>query len=263
MPTPLHLIDAFADEPYSGNPAAVVLLDEPRPDSWRQAVAAEMNQAETAFLEREGSDWSLRWFTPGAEVELCGHATLASAHALWNHHGAPDGPLRFMTLSGVLTAMRTDDGQIALDFPALGTTGTTPPDDLVAALGRAPVEVLRSSYDLMCVYDDPAHVRDLDPDLAAMARWPVRGVSVTAAAGESDVDFVSRFFAPALGVPEDSVTGSAHCALAPYWAARLGRDTLAGAQLSPRGGRVSCTVQGSRVEIAGRAHTILAGELLA
>lgn len=261
-PVPIHLIDAFADEPFSGNPAAVVLLEEPAPDAWCQALAAEMNQAETAFVTREGSDWSLRWFTPRAEVDLCGHATLATAHALWRHHGAPDGTLRFMTRSGVLTADRTGDGMITLDFPALACTAVEPPADLVATLGLAPAQVLRTPYDLYCVVKDAATVRALAPDLAAIARWPVRGVIVTAPADEAGVDFVSRFFAPALGVPEDPVTGSAHCALAPWWARALDRRVLVGAQLSERGGRVRCTVRDRRVELAGRARTVVAGDVL-
>lgn len=263
MSPPLLLIDAFGTGPFTGNPAAVVLLEEPRPDTWRQALAAEMNQAETAFVEREGSDWSLRWFTPRAEVELCGHATLAAAHALWHHHGAPEGTLRFMTLSGVLSAERGRDGEIELDFPALASTPASPPDDLIEGLGIAPMQVCRGPFDLLCVLDDADAVRALAPDLGRLARWPVRGVIATAPADREGIDFVSRFFAPALGVPEDPVTGSAHCALAPYWAAHLGKNVLTGAQLSPRGGQVRCTLRGSRVTLAGRAHTTLIGEVLA
>jgi PhzF family phenazine biosynthesis protein len=223
----------------------------------------EMNQAETAFVTPQGSAWSLRWFTPVAEIDLCGHATLAAAHALWQHHGAPDGPLRFMTRSGVLTAERDDQGMISLDFPALASRPTEAPEHLAATLGAPPEVVLRGPYDLLCVLANAEAVRALTPNLVAMAGWDVRGVIVTAEGEDAGADFVSRFFAPALGVPEDPVTGSAHCALAPYWSERLGRLELTGRQLSHRGGMIRCSVRGPRVSLAGRAITVLAGEVTA
>ncbi len=262
MRLPLHLVDAFADGPFTGNPAAVVRLDAARDEAWMQSLAMEMNQAETAFVRRLDDGWSLRWFTPRAEVDLCGHATLASAHALWHHHGETEPVLRFDTRSGVLTARRDDDA-ITLDFPAIASREADPMAELEAALGVRPVEVHRGRFDLMCVLEDAATLRALDPDLGAIARLDARGVIVTAPGDVDGIDFVSRFFAPALGVPEDPVTGSAHCALAPWWSARLGRDTLVGRQCSPRGGTVRCRLVGDRVELTGRAVTTLQAEVLA
>lgn len=264
MSLPLRLIDAFADEPFGGNPAAVVLLDTERTDAWMQHVAAEMNQAETAFLLQRDGGYSLRWFTPNKEVDLCGHATLASAHYLWqDRHLAPDSDARFHTRSGWLIARRDAAGSITLDFPAIAPRDVTPPSDLAAVLGAEPDEVLGGDYDLLCVLPDGGSVRRLAPDLAAVERWPVRGVIVTAPGDSPGVDFVSRCFFPAFGVPEDQVTGSAHCALAPYWAGRLGRDELTGFQASPRGGTVHCRVIGDRVTLSGRAVTMLEGVLRA
>lgn len=258
----LQLVDAFAEAPFTGNPAAVVLLDERRSDRWMQRVAMEMNQAETAFLLRQEGGFSLRWFTPVAEVDLCGHATLASAHVLWSRGHVPHSEtIVFATRSGVLTARDTPTG-IELDFPAIQSTETAPPADVAAALGAAPQHVLQGAFDLICVLSDGAAVRALQPDLRAIAAWPVRGVLVTALADGVDHDFVSRCFFPALGVPEDPVTGSAHCALAVYWRGVLGRDDLAGYQASARGGVVRCRVRGDRVTLAGRALTTLAGTLL-
>ncbi len=264
MSLPLHLIDAFSDGAFTGNPAAVVLLDGPRPDRWMQRVAMEMNQAETAFLDRADSAFSLRWFTPASEVDLCGHATLASAHFLWETGALdPAAPAQFDTRSGRLTATRLDDGAITLDFPAIRSSAAAAPDNLESVLGAAPREVLRGSFDLLCVLDDGAVVRALAPDLAAIAAWDVRGVLVTAAGDQPGVDFVSRCFFPALGVPEDPVTGSAHCALAPYWHGVTGRADLTGYQASARGGMVRCGIRGDRVELTGRAITTLEGALLA
>jgi PhzF family phenazine biosynthesis protein len=258
----LHLIDAFADGPFTGNPAAVVLLPTPRPEEWMQRVAMEMNQAETAFLLRQEGGFSLRWFTPNSEVDLCGHATLASAHYLWEANHLDRGSIaRFHTRSGWLTAARRDDGSITLDFPAIASHAAESPPDMAAALGAEPREVLRGSFDLLCVMNDAATVRALRPDLAAIARWDTRGVLVTAPGDVPGIDFVSRCFFPALGVPEDPVTGSAHCALAPYWRGILGRDEVVGFQASARGGTVRGTVAGDRVHLTGRAVTTLTGVL--
>jgi PhzF family phenazine biosynthesis protein len=260
----LHLIDAFADGPFTGNPAAVVLLPAGRDEVWMQRVAMEMKQSETAFLLRQDGGFSLRWFTPNKEVDLCGHATLASAHYLWeNDHLAPDAVARFHTRSGWLTARRGGDGSITLNFPAITSHATQPPPDLATVLGAEPREVLRGDFDLLCVMNDAATVRMLEPDFTAMAHWDVRGVLATAAGDVNGIDFVSRCFFPAYGVPEDPVTGSAHCALAVYWRDVLGLDELVGYQASPRGGTVRCAVVGDRVELTGRAVTTLTGVLLA
>jgi len=263
MTTALHLIDAFTDEAFRGNPAAVVLLADDPPEEWMQSIALEMNQAETAFLRLRDDGFSLRWFTPLAEVDLCGHATMASAHYLWSEGLlAPDDIARFHTRSGLLTARRDTDGWITLDFPAIAPRDIDPPDDLIAVLGVAPARVFGGAFDLLCVVDDASVVRRLGPDLHAMSRWDVRGVIVTAPGDERGIDFVSRCFFPALGVPEDPVTGSAHCALAPYWHGVTGRDTLVGRQASRRGGLVRCTVVNDRVLLAGKAVTTLVGELV-
>jgi PhzF family phenazine biosynthesis protein len=261
--TVLHLIDAFAEGPFTGNPAGVTLLDGTLPpDAWCQAVAMEMNQAETAFITRHPEGFGLRWFTPVAEVELCGHATLAAAHFLWDTGVlAPDASARFHTHSGVLTASRDAAGWITLDFPAIPSVAEYPPPTVAAALGVPVQAVFRGAFDLMCVLTDAAAVRSLTPDLAAIAHWDVRGVIVTAPTDRPEVDFVSRCFFPALGVAEDPVTGSAHCALAPHWAAVLGRTLVVGEQASPRGGEVRCEVVGDRVRLAGRAITTLRGAL--
>ena len=259
----MRLIDAFADGPFTGNPAAVTLLDAPRPDAWMQQVAMEMNQAETAFLLRQDGGFSLRWFTPTAEVDLCGHATLASAHFLWEGGHLTNSELaRFHTKSGLLTARRTADGWITIDLPAIESHTTHAPQDLVAALGTAPRQVLRGNFDLLCVLKDAATVRTLKPDLAAISRWDTRGVLVTAEGDKEGIDFVSRCFFPALGVPEDPVTGSAHCALAMHWRGVLGLEDMVGYQASARGGTVRCSVVGDRVELTGRAVTTLTGQFL-
>ncbi len=263
-PVPLCTVDAFADAPFAGNPAAVCLLDAPRDAAWMQAVATEMNLAETAFVVPRGEAFGLRWFTPSVEVDLCGHATLAAAHVLWDAGRLDPGrPARFETRSGPLSATRAGEF-IELDFPA--TPPVPAPDAaaaLAAALGTAPARCWRSRFDLIAELGEAAAVRAVAPDLRLVARLPVRGVIVTAPGDAAGVDFVSRFFAPQSGVPEDPVTGSAHCALAPLWGERLGRDTLTGVQASRRGGTIRVRRAGDRVLLGGRAITILRGELLA
>lgn len=255
-PVPLWQIDAFTDRPFHGNPAAVCLLQDPRPEAWMQAVAAEMNLAETAFLLREDDGFSLRWFTPTVEVDLCGHATLASAHFLWQDgHLKPRAEARFQTRSGLLTA-RELDGWITLDFPATPAEPAYPPHGLEEALGASLVQCGRSAFDYLVELPDEAAVVALQPDLVALGRIQARGIIVTARAEREGVDFVSRFFGPACGVPEDPVTGSAHCALGPFWAARLGREALVGYQASRRGGLVQVKVRGDRVHLAGQAVTV-------
>lgn len=270
----IRIIDAFTDRPFAGNPAGVCLLDSGSwPDeTWMLRVAAELNLSETAFahpLPAGGeAGWALRWFTPRVEVDLCGHATLATAHALYSDSGGP-GPVRFRTRSGVLTATTGPDGAITLDFPAAEVTEAPGPADLAETLGVKPEAVHGTGAlrDLLAVLADEAAVRDLDPDPGAVDRLSrrvgVRGIIVTAPAAEpgGGYDFVSRFFAPAVGIREDPVTGSAHTALAPYWSARLGRDTVTGLQASARTGLVRTTVRGDRVDLTGRAVTVLDGTL--
>lgn len=253
-------VDSFTDRPFRGNPAAVCLLDEIRPDEWMRAIAAEMRHSETAFVLMNGDGArSLRWFTPTVEVDLCGHATLAAAHVLYALGAS--GRLEFSTRSGVLATELLSDGLIAMDFPAAAATAIEAPDVLVAALGAKPVWIGRSRFDLLVELESAEAVRAVTPDFARLAEVDTRGVIVTAAATGDGADYVSRFFAPRIGVPEDPVTGSAHCVLAPYWSGRLGRNVLVGAQLSERGGTVRTTLRGDRVELAGRAVTIWSGEL--
>lgn len=260
---PVFQVDAFAAQPYSGNPAAVCILDAPRPADWCLHVAQEMNLSETAFLEPtpEGH-YRLRWFTPALEVDLCGHATLASAHVLWEAgYLAPTTEAQFLTRSGRLTAQLRGDW-IYLDFPATPCTLVAEPAGLATALGTTPVAVGRTQFDLLVELAAEAEVRALTPNFTALAHIPVRGVIVTAASSGRDYDFVSRFFAPAAGIDEDPVTGSAHCGLGPYWQARLGKSDLLGYQASARGGYVQVSCRGARVDLAGRAVTIWRGELL-
>ena len=258
----LFQIDAFADAPFTGNPAAVCLLgDAHRDDAWMQNVAAEMNLSETAFVRRQDGDWSLRWFTPTIEVALCGHATLASAQALFEEGSlVPGGTAAFHTKSGLLTARHAGE-LIELDLPAKVAKRSEPPDGLIEALGAHPVSVARNEFDCLVEMATEDDVRALKPDHAMLRRIPVRGVIVTSRASTKGFDFVSRFFAPGSGVDEDPVTGSAHCALAPYWAPRLGKEDFVAFQASPRGGVLRVTLAGDRVRLAGRVITVLRGEL--
>lgn len=254
-------VDAFTDSAFRGNPAAVCFLDGARDDAWMANVAAEMNLSETAFLAQRDGSWSLRWFTPAVEVDLCGHATLASAHAIWSEGVSGDGVLRFQTRSGELTARR--DGElIELDFPVKREEPIAAPAGLLDALGVADaVYVGRNQFDYVVELSSADEVRSLNPDHAVLRQLPVRGIIVTAR-GDGDYDFISRFFAPGSGIDEDPVTGSAHCCLTPYWAQRLGRNELRAWQASPRGGALRVRLDGDRVKLAGRAVTVLRGELL-
>ena len=255
-------VDAFTDKPFAGNPAAVCILPAPHDEGWMQHVAQEMNLSETAFLVRQHDGYDLRWFTPAVEVALCGHATVASAHVLWeDHHLAPDQQARFHTKSGLLTARRRD-GWIELDFPATPAAPAEPPPGLVEALGVQPRSVGRSRFDYLLEVESELAVRRAAPDFVALARVDARGVIVTSRASTPGFDFVSRFFAPRAGVNEDPVTGSAHCTLAPFWAARLGKPELVAYQASPRGGVVRVRSQGDRVILGGQAVTVLRGELV-
>ncbi len=257
-------VDAFTCEPFGGNPAAVCVLPRPAEAAWMQRVAREMNLSETAFLlGRESGGYDLRWFTPTVEVDLCGHATLAAAHVLWeDRHLAPAAPAVFHTRSGRLSAERRGDW-IEMDFPAEPARPAPVPEGLAEALGAEPVHFGRNRFDCLVEVDSEATVRRLAPDIGALARLPVRGVIVTARGETEGFDFVSRFFAPRAGVDEDPVTGSAHCCLGPYWRRRLGRDAFTAWQASARGGVVKVAVAGDRVRLSGQAVTILRGELLA
>jgi PhzF family phenazine biosynthesis protein len=269
----IRIIDAFTDRPFAGNPAAVCLLDgDSWPDEgWMRQVAAEMNLSETAFAhplpQTADADWALRWFTPIVEVDLCGHATLATVHAL-RIDGATTGTVRFSSRSGVLITHTYDDGTIMLDFPLASTAEISNPDGLSDALNAKPDVVYGTGAlsDLLAVFSDEAAVRSLSPDFAALGhlsrRDGVRAVIATAPAEQgNDYDFVSRCFAPAVGIPEDPVTGSAHTALAPYWSGRLGRNNLTGLQVSARTGLIQTAVHGDRVHLTGRAVTVLDGTL--
>jgi PhzF family phenazine biosynthesis protein len=262
MSVPLYLVDAFTDRPFAGNPAAVCLPESHRDPAWMQAAAAEMNQAETAFLRpRPNSEWDLRWFTPLVEVELCGHATLASSHVLWETgRVSPTSAIRFHTLSGVLTCTRRGR-RIEMDFPAEPATPVQSPAEEVFALGATPTFVGRNRMDMLVVLGSADEVRRLKPDMGQVAEIKVRGVIVTATSDVPEADFVSRFFAPATGVSEDPVTGSAHCCLGPYWQTVLGKDELVGRQVSKRGGTVHVRVAGERVILGGSAVLVVDGKL--
>lgn len=282
-------VDAFTNKPFRGNPAAVCILEAERSEAWMQAVALEMNLAETAFLvpmrdtsdgelqqaaHEPSADYGLRWFTPLVEVDLCGHATLASAHALWEEGHAPvNAMLRFHTRSGVLTATRRNTGEeaiIELDFPAEPALPVPAPAVLMEALKVVPVWTGQNRMDILVEVSNETELRALSPDMGLLRQIPCRGIIVTAHADSSNdnmatsgYDFISRFFAPAVGVDEDPVTGSAHCCLGPYWASRLNKNSLVGYQASRRSGVVRVSVEGERVKLGGQAVTTLRGELSA
>lgn len=254
-------VDAFTDTAFKGNPAAVCILDRERDAAWMQDVAKEMNLSETAFLLHHPDGFGLRWFTPAVEVALCGHATLASAHALWEER-VLETDARFHTLSGLLTASRNGD-LIELDFPAKAEEPAIVPPDLIDSLGVMPVYVGRNQFDYLVEIETEEALRALNPDHARLRTIQVRGVIVTARSSDPRFDFVSRFFAPGSGVDEDPVTGSAHCALTPYWSKKLGKTEMTAFQASARGGVVHVRLAGDRVKLGGHAVTVLRGELLA
>ncbi|RME75812.1 MAG: PhzF family phenazine biosynthesis protein [Chloroflexi bacterium] len=255
-------VDAFTDQPFRGNPAAVCILPTAPDESWMQAVAREMNLSETAFLVPRGDGFNLRWFTPAAEVDLCGHATLASAHVLWERgYLPPDAAARFHTKSGLLTCRKQGDW-IEMDFPAEPAQPVDPPPALVEALGVQPVYTGQNRMDFLVELDSEETVRQLRPNFSRLADLPCRGVIVTGRAASGPYDFVSRFFAPNVGVNEDPVTGSAHCCLGPYWQTRLGKTEFLAYQASPRGGVVRVQIHGDRVILGGQAVTVLKGELV-
>ena len=261
MRLPLFQIDAFAERVFQGNPAAVCPLEAWLPEALMQAIAAENNLSETAFCVPEGEGYGLRWFTPLKEIDLCGHATLATAHVLFEHLGFAGAEIVFSTRSGALRVTRAGD-RLAMDFPAKAVEPCVAPGALIEGLGRAPLEVY-GGRDYLAVFADAAEVRALRPDPRRLAELDRHGVTVTALGGaeDGDVDFVSRFFVPKFGVDEDPVTGSAHCSLTPFWAARLGKATLEARQVSRRGGRLQCTLAGERVILRGRAVTYMAATI--
>lgn len=261
MPLPIVQVDAFTAHPFGGNPAAVCVLPEARDAGWMQKVARQMNLSETAFLVRREGGFDLRWFTPSIEVDLCGHATLGSAHVLWETGQLPAGSeARFHTRSGWLQAVQSGNW-IEMDFPAKLEAPAEPPPVLLEALGCRPVYVGKNQFDYLIEVASEQELRSLKPNHALLKTLPVRGAIVTSRS--ADYDFVSRFFAPGAGVDEDPVTGSAHCALAPYWGKKLGRSEMRAFQVSERGGEVRVRLQGDRVILAGQAVTVWRGELLA
>lgn len=260
MTLPVYIVDAFADAPFGGNPAAVVPLHEWLPDGVMQSIAAQHNLAETAFTVRTEEGLGLRWFTPRVEVDLCGHATLATAHVLVTQLGYPGATLRFHTRSGLLEVACQDDGKYRMDFPSDPPTPVPePPDGLVEALGVKPMEVLRGRFDFLIRLSTEAELQGLSPDMSLLSRIPSRGFTVTAWSGSDG--FVSRFFAPACGIDEDPVTGSAHCTMTPYWAREKGMTSFKARQLSARGGSLGCTLAGDRVLLTGAARLYLRGEI--
>ena len=257
-------VDAFTNRAFAGNPAAVCVLEEARPDKWMFNVAREMNLSETAFLVPQDGGYHLRWLTPSVEIDLCGHATIASAHVLWQDGHLPQGQqARFHTRSGQLTADQRGEW-IELDFPAKVATASEPPPDLLPALGATTARYVgKNAFDYLVEVESESILRNMEPDHSVLRRLPVRGVIVTAESSSGAYDFVSRFFAPGSGIDEDPVTGSAHVALGPYWAERLGKTDFLAYQASARGGVVKVTLRGDRALLGGQAVTVLTGELLA
>lgn len=263
MSQTIYQVDAFTDRPFAGNPAGVCILAQPAEEAWMRAVAAEMNISETAFLVPQADGFDLRWFTPAAEVKLCGHATLASAHTLWETGTLKAGEqARFHTLSGLLTAGRRGDW-IELNFPAKLEEPVDALPELVQALGVTPKYIGKNAFDYLVEVESDEMVRTLQPDFTRLKALPVRGVMVTARSADPAYDFVSRFFAPAVGINEDPVTGSAHCCLTPYWGRLLGKTEMTAFQASARGGVLHLRWEGERVILAGQAVTVLRAELVA
>lgn len=261
MPARIYQVDAFTDKPFSGNPATVCILEKEAESEWMEKVASEMNLPETAFLHVEGDRYNLRWFTPSTEVDLCGHATLASAHILWEEGFlGPNKDARFKTKSGILGASKKGE-IIELDFPSDPERKVPIPGGLLESLGVTPSYVGKNRFDYLVRVDDEAIIRNLEPDLDLLKNIPARGIIVTSICERPEYDFISRFFAPASGINEDPVTGSAHCCLGPFWGKILGKSRLIGLQASQRGGTVKVTLKGDRVILGGKAVTIFKGEL--
>ena len=261
MNTKIYQADAFTDKPFGGNPAAICILNEPKPEEWMQNVAMEMNLSETAFLVKQDDGFNLRWFTPASEVDLCGHATLASAHILWEEGYSPkEGCIGFHTKSGVLTA-RYEQGWIELDFPAVMQEPVLDAEELKAALGIHDAYVGKNKMDYLVEIENEHLLHSLQPNFHALSQLNVRGVIVTSRSDDEQNDFVSRFFAPGVGVDEDPVTGSAHCCLAPYWGEKLDKTEMTAYQASKRGGIVKLKWKSERVYLYGQAVTTMRGEL--
>ncbi len=262
MKLPIYQVDAFTQEPFKGNPAAVCILSKPKEEEWMLKVAAEMNVSETAFLLKRENGYNLRWFTPEVEVDLCGHATLASAHVLLEEgYIKKEDAVLFYTKSGLLSAKLEGDW-IILDFPAEPANKCEAPLDLVEALGVEPTYIGKNRFEYLVEVDSENVVKNITPDLEKLKRFKSRGVIVTSISKSKEYDFVSRFFAPGIGIDEDPVTGSTHCCLGPYWYEKLGKEEMLGYQASKRGGYVKVSLKGDRVVLAGKAITILKGELL-
>src|SRR5579872_1653366 len=257
-------VDAFTNVPFAGNPAAVCVMPEPRPEEWLRSVAREMNLSETAFLTPSNGEFHLRWLTPAVEVDLCGHATVASAHVLWQDGHLPAGKqARFHTRSGLLTADRRGEW-IELDFPVKLAAPADPPAELLPSLGiTSPVAVAKNAFDYLVEVESETLLRALKPDHTTLRKIPVRGVIVTSKSSTAGFDFISRFFAPGSGIDEDPVTGSAHTALGPYWGAKLGKAEMTGYQASARGGVVRIRLNGDRIILGGQAVTVMQANLLA
>src|SRR5580700_752845 len=263
MPIRIVTVDAFTDVTFAGNPAAVCVLQEPRPEEWMRNVAREMNLSETAFLLPQADGYDLRWLTPSVEVDLCGHATVASAHVLWQDgHLQPDQQARFHTRSGLLTADRRGEW-IELDFPVKIATVSEPPAELLPALGVRALAVAKNAFDYLVEVESEENLRGMSPDHSTLRKIPVRGVIVTARSSTPGFDFISRFFAPGSGIDEDPVTGSSHTALGPYWAGKLGKAEMTGYQASARGGVVRVRLNGDRIILGGQAVTVMQAQLLA
>jgi PhzF family phenazine biosynthesis protein len=261
MPIPIYQVDAFTDKPFAGNPAGVCILAEPTGEKWMQSVAQEMNLSETAFVYREKDGFRLRWFTPAVEVDLCGHATLATAHILWETGRLQPGEeARFYTKSGLLKATPSGSS-IELDFPSKPEESADPLPGMAEALGTSFRYVCKNKFDYLVEVESEEIVRNLKPDFSKLLQIQARGVIVTSKAAKEPFDFVSRFFAPRVGVNEDPVTGSAHCFLGPYWGKRLGKNSFLAFQASERGGEIRIRLDGDRVFLGGVAVTIFRGEL--
>ncbi|VAX24156.1 Phenazine biosynthesis protein PhzF like [hydrothermal vent metagenome] len=256
-------VDAFTSKPFSGNPAAVCLLTESVTDDWMQSVAMEMNLSETAFVEKvNDGEYNLRWFTPKVEVDLCGHATLASAHILWETGECRADRIIFNTKSGQLTAVRSD-GHIELDFPQVQPEPASAPTGLLEGLGvKESVNVMKAGPDFLVELGFENEIKKLKPDFARLGSIDMRTVVVTARGGDTDIDFVSRVFAPSAGIDEDPVTGSTHCALGPYWSGKMDKKEFKARQISKRGGEIGVKLKGGRAILSGKAVTVWAGSLI-